>query len=50
MEIRDATLLDLPAILEIYNEVIASSTAVYRDDPVDLANRRAWFEDRQVCG
>ncbi len=50
MHIRDAVAADLPAILDIYNEVIATSTAVYRDDPVDLANRRAWFDERGARG
>ncbi len=48
--IRDAAAADLPAILGIYNEVIAHSTAIYRDDPVDLADRRAWFEARRGRG
>jgi L-amino acid N-acyltransferase YncA len=50
MEIRDALAGDLPAILAIYNQVIATSTAVYRDDPVDLANRRTWFDERRARG
>lgn len=48
--IRDATEADLPGILEIYNEVIANSTAVYADDPVSLENRRAWLKARQDQG
>lgn len=48
--IRDATEADLPAILEIYNDVIATSTAVYADDPVPLENRRAWLEARRSQG
>jgi L-amino acid N-acyltransferase len=43
MLIRDAIEGDLPSILAIYNEVIASSTAIYADDPVSLDNRAAWF-------
>jgi L-amino acid N-acyltransferase YncA len=47
MIIRNATEADLPSILLIYNEIIASSTAVYFDDPVPLDNRKAWFDHRQ---
>jgi len=50
MELRDAGPEDLPAILAIYNEVILNSTAVYAEAPVDLANRRAWFEARRGAG
>jgi len=50
MELRDAQGDDLPAILAIYNEVILNSTAVYAEDPVDLADRRAWFDARDRAG
>lgn len=46
MEIRAATLEDIPEILAIYNDVIATSTAVYYDHPVTLENRLAWFHSR----
>jgi L-amino acid N-acyltransferase YncA len=42
----DARQEDLPAILAIYNEVIANSTAVYRETPVTLEERVAWWRDR----
>lgn len=48
--LREATQADLPGILAIYNHVIATSTAVYLDAPVDLANRAAWMADRQAKG
>ena len=48
--IRDATTADLPGILGIYNEVIATSTAVYADDPATLDDRRTWMEMRQAQG
>ena len=44
--IRDATEADLPAILEIYNDAVANTTAIWNDTQVDLANRRTWFEAR----
>jgi L-amino acid N-acyltransferase len=50
MELRDAESADLPAILAIFNEVIANSTAIYFDEPVALSNRVAWFEARKKAG
>jgi L-amino acid N-acyltransferase YncA len=50
MELRDAEAEDLGAILAIYNEVILTSTAVYAEEIVDLANRQAWFEARRRAG
>jgi phosphinothricin acetyltransferase len=50
MEIRDAESDDLPGILPIYNEVIVSSTAIYHFEPVDLDDRRRWFEGRLAAG
>jgi L-amino acid N-acyltransferase len=47
MIVRTASEADLPSILVIYNEVIASSTAVYFDDQVTLDNRKAWFDRQQ---
>lgn len=44
--IRAATEADLPAIVAIYNEVIANSNAIFTDTPVTLENRRAWFQER----
>jgi L-amino acid N-acyltransferase len=44
--IRPAVEADLPAILAIYNDAVAKTTAIWNDQPVDLANRRAWFVGR----
>lgn len=46
LSIRHAHADDLPAIQEIFNEVILNSTAVYTDTPVTLDNRRAWLQSR----
>jgi L-amino acid N-acyltransferase len=46
----DATVDDLPAIVDIYNEVIATTTAIYRDDPVTLEDRAAWMDERRADG
>jgi L-amino acid N-acyltransferase len=48
--VRDAVAADLPGILEIYNDVIASSTAVYSDAPATLADRHAWWAARTAGG
>ena len=39
---------DVPGILAIYNDVIATSTAVYREDPATLDDRLQWFDARQA--
>lgn len=50
MELREAAESDLPEILEIYNEVIATSTAIYSETPVTLDNRRDWLRARAAQG
>ena len=49
-DIRDARVDDLPGILAIYNDVIATSTAVYREDPATLDDRTQWYQARQAQG
>jgi phosphinothricin acetyltransferase len=49
MQIRDATGADLPGILTIYNEVIATSNAVYTETPATLEDRRTWFAVRRAA-
>jgi len=44
MEIRDATLDDLPAIVSIYNETVPSRMVTADTEPVSVESRRAWFE------
>ena len=36
MELREAVEGDVPGIVEIYNDVIATSTAIYTENPVSL--------------
>jgi phosphinothricin acetyltransferase len=48
--IADATEADLAGLVAIYNEVIATSTAVYSSDPVTLEERRAWWRTRTGQG
>ena len=50
MLIRDANPHDLPQILDIYNDVIATSTAVYADRPSTLEERAEWLEARRRRG
>jgi phosphinothricin acetyltransferase len=45
-DIRAATLGDLGAITDIYNDIIATSTAVYALQPTTQAERQAWFQAR----
>jgi L-amino acid N-acyltransferase len=48
--IRDATQEDLEGLVAIYNEVIATSTAVYSNVPVTLEERREWWRARTAQG
>jgi L-amino acid N-acyltransferase len=45
--VRAASEADLPGI---YNEVIATSTAVYTSEPATLEERRTWFAARSTQG
>ncbi|MBP1127518.1 MULTISPECIES: GNAT family N-acetyltransferase [Pseudomonas] len=48
--IRDAIESDLSAICAIYNDAVLNTTAIWNEQPVDLANRQAWFQARQALG
>ncbi|HUA90192.1 MAG TPA: GNAT family N-acetyltransferase [Steroidobacteraceae bacterium] len=48
--IRDALEEDLPGLAQIYNEVIATSTAIYSSTPVTLEDRREWWRTRTAAG
>ena len=48
--IRDARIDDVEGVLAIYNDVIATSTAVYRDDPATLGDRQDWWRARVAQG
>ncbi|EJT84702.1 branched chain amino acid ABC transporter ATP-binding protein [Pseudomonas putida S11] len=49
-EIRDALPTDVPGILDIYNDAVRNTTAIWNENPVDLANRLAWFAARAQQG
>jgi phosphinothricin acetyltransferase len=46
LDIRDAREEDLKGLLSIYNDVIATSTAIFRDQPATLNDRRDWWVSR----
>ncbi len=50
MQIRDANETDLAGILQIYNDAVEHSTAIWNEQTVDLANRRAWLASHQAAG
>jgi L-amino acid N-acyltransferase YncA len=50
MDIRDAGESDLPGLLAIYNEVIATSTAIYSYLPTTLEERTTWWRARIAMG
>lgn len=50
MQIRDALDADLAGILQIYNDAVLHSTAIWNDRVVDLDNRRAWLAERHEQG
>ena len=50
IQIRTALEHDLEAMLEIYNDVIVNTTAVYDYQPHTLEMRRQWFRIKQAQG
>lgn len=48
--IRSALFAHLPGILEIYNEAVLNTTATYEYEVETLAERTAWFEEKQSAG
>lgn len=48
--IRHAQEKDLPAILEIYNEAIQFTTAVYHYEPHTLIQQTEWFQQKKDAG
>ena len=46
MDIRNCSRDDLPGLLAIYNDVIATSTAIYSEAPSTLEDRTAWWQTR----
>lgn len=50
MTIRPATADDLPTILDIHNDAVLTTTAIWDEEPVNLTNRLDWFEARKEAG
>lgn len=50
MDIRDARAGDVPGILAIYNDVMATSTAIYREEPATLEAHLEWWRQRVALG
>lgn len=47
-KVRPALTSDLPAILEIVNHIILTTTTNYRYEPETLADREAWYRQQQA--
>ena len=45
VKIRDATLDDLPAIVEIYNSMVPSRRVTAEPEPVSVESRLSWFRE-----
>lgn len=50
IQIRPATEADVPGILDIYNDAILHTTAIYNYVPHTLAMRLDWFNEKQEQG
>jgi phosphinothricin acetyltransferase len=50
MMLRQAEEADVSAILDIYNDAIAHTTAVYHYEPQTMENRLQWFRDKRQSG
>ncbi len=50
IRVRPARREDCPAILEIYNDAVLTTTATYDYEPRSLEHRQAWFEDHKRTG
>ena len=46
LEVRDMVPADLPATLDIYNQLIESTTVAWTERPKTLGERRAWFAEQ----
>ena len=50
IQVQDAGREDIDGIVEIYNDAVSNTTAIWNEISVDAANRLAWLEDRQRVG
>jgi len=50
IEVRTATLADLPRLLEIYNHYVVHTPVTFDIEPLTLEQRRSWFDQHQDHG
>ena len=50
INVRQANENDLPAMLEIYNDIILNTTAVWHSDPHTIEMRREWYAIKKEQG
>jgi phosphinothricin acetyltransferase len=50
LQIRDAIEADMASVMEIYNDAVANTTAIWNETLVDLANRQDWLAARKAKG
>jgi phosphinothricin acetyltransferase len=50
IRIRDALDTDMPALRDLYNALIPTSTVAWTEVLQTLRERRAWFGEQQRCG
>ena len=50
IQLRDATVEDIAGIMEIYNDAVENTTAIWNEILVDLDNRKEWFKLRKERG
>ena len=48
IRVREAVLSDLEGLNEIYDHYVRASHATFDVEPLDLARRRRWFEERRT--
>ncbi|MFV0525066.1 MAG: GNAT family N-acetyltransferase [Acidimicrobiales bacterium] len=49
IEIRDAVAADMPAVRDIYNALVPTTTVAWTDQPQSLETREAWFARAQAA-
>lgn len=50
MRIRDAEDGDIEGIVEIYNDAVRNTTAIWNESVTDAAGRAAWLADKRAAG
>ena len=47
--IRDAERSDVAEIVSIYNEVLATTSAIWREQPTSVGEREQWLDDKRAA-